>query len=54
MKTHSAANSATKGFAVIVSLTLSSSFWFRAPISAIYGGELVVAVDGTSVTVPVN
>jgi ribonuclease Z len=27
---------------------------FRAPISAIYGGELVVAVDGTSVTVPVN
>ncbi len=27
---------------------------FRAPISAIYRGELVVAVDGTSVTVPVN
>ena len=27
---------------------------FRAPISAIYGGELVVAVDGTSVTVPVD
>jgi len=27
---------------------------FRTPISAIYGGELVVAVDGTSVTLPVN
>jgi hypothetical protein len=27
---------------------------FRAPISAIYGGELVVAVDGTSVSVPVE
>jgi ribonuclease Z len=27
---------------------------FRAPISAIYGGELLVAVDGTSVTVPVE
>jgi ribonuclease Z len=27
---------------------------FRAPISAIYGGELVVAADGTSVTVPVE
>ena len=54
MKTHSAGNSATKRFALIVSLTLISSFWFRAPISAIYGGELVVAIDGTSVTVPVN
>lgn len=27
---------------------------FRAPISAIYGGELVVAVDGTTVTVAVE
>ena len=27
---------------------------YRAPISAIYGGELVVAADGTQVTVPVE
>jgi ribonuclease BN (tRNA processing enzyme) len=27
---------------------------FRAPMSAIYGGELLVATDGTSVTVPVE
>jgi ribonuclease Z len=27
---------------------------FRAPIEAIYGGELIVANDGTSVTVPVD
>ncbi len=27
---------------------------FRTPMEAIYGGELIVAVDGTSVTVPVE